>query len=206
MRKTIALSLSVLSVLFVLALPALPQDPVEEAAIAAAPDADATPDALGFAGPDAASPCAARPPAPVRLGDVQQGRLLLKTVHAGIYVPAPVLETEVAIHVTGLAARVTVRQRFCNPSQIWVEGVYAFPLPENAAVDAMTLTVGGRIIEGRIKEREEAQQIYEQAKAEGKKASLLEQQRPNLFTTSLANLGPGETAEVRIEYQQVRRI
>src|SRR4030095_2115448 len=124
---------------------------------------------------------------------------------AGVYVPAPILETVVAFHVTGLVARATVSQRFCNPTQIWVEGVYAFPLPDNAAVDALTLLVGGRVIEGQIKERAEAQKIYEQAKAEDKKASLLEQQRPNLFTTALANLGPGEVAEVRIEYQQELR-
>jgi Ca-activated chloride channel family protein len=58
---------------------------------------------------------------------VQQGGLLLKTVHAGVYVPAPILETDVALHVTGLVARATVSQRFCNPTQVWVEGVYAFP-------------------------------------------------------------------------------
>jgi Ca-activated chloride channel family protein len=139
------------------------------------------------------------------MADVQQGRLLLKTDHAGIYLPAPILETHVAIHVAGPVARTIVSQRFCNPTQLWVEGVYAFPLPENAAVDTMKLVVGDRVIEGQIKERAEAQQIYEQAKAEGKKASLLEQQRPNLFTTSLANLGPGEIAEVRIEYQQELR-
>jgi Ca-activated chloride channel homolog len=210
MRKTaLPLLLFVLAVLFVLSpFPALAQDSVEEAEIAAAPDADATPDALGFADPGPvaeSSPCTERLPDPVRLGDVGQGRLLLKTDHAGVYVPAPVLETDVAIHVTGLVARTTVSQRFCNPTELWVEGVYAFPLPENAAVDTLNLLIGDRVIEGQIKERAEAKQIYEQAKAEGKKASLLEQQRPNLFTTSIANLGPGEIAEVKIEYQQELR-
>ena len=153
----------------------------------------------------AAAPCATELPAPVRMADVQQGALLLKTDHNGIYLPAPVLETDVVIHVVGPVARTTVSQRFCNPTKLWVEGVYAFPLPENAAVDTMKLVIGERVIESQIKERAEAQQIYEQAKAEGRKASLLEQQRPNLFTTSLANLGPGEIAEVRIEYQQELR-
>src|SRR5262245_61277205 len=197
----------VLVVLVILFVPSLArsQEPPEDPALAAAPDADASPGAIGLPEPDtlnAGEPCASTLPAPVRMADVQQGRLLLKTNHAGVYLPAPILETDVAIHVAGLVARTTVSQRFCNPTKLWVEGVYAFPLPENAAVDTLNLVVGDRVIEGQIKEREEAQQIYEQAKAEGKKASLLEQQRPNLFTTSLANLGPGEVAEVRIEYQQ----
>ena len=205
MRKTTVLPTFsvVLAVLFVLVpYSARAQEPAEDPELAAAPDADATPDALGLPG----SPCSTTLlPAPVRMADVQQGRLLLKTDHTGIYLPAPVLETDVVIHVAGPVARTTVRQRFCNPTKLWVEGVYAFPLPENAAVDTMKLVVGDRVIEGQIKERAEAKQIYEQAKAEGKKASLLEQQRPNLFTTSLANLGPGEIAEVRIEYQQELR-
>lgn len=144
-------------------------------------------------------------PAPVRLSDVGQGSLLLQTVHPGVYLPAPVLDTEVSIRVSGLVARTAVTQRFRNPTELWVEGVYAFPLPENAAVDTLTLVVGGRVIAGEIREREQARREYEQAKVEGKKASLLEQQRPNLFTTALANLGPNEEAEVRIEYQQELR-
>jgi Ca-activated chloride channel family protein len=210
MRKTNVLPTLVLAILCILFIPflAFSQEPPEDPEIAAAPDADASADAIGLPEPDtlnaaeAGGPCASTLPAPVRMADVQQGRLLLKTVHAGVYLPAPVLETDVAIHVAGLVARTTVSQRFCNPTRLWVEGIYAFPLPENAAVDTLNLIVGERVIEGRIKEREEAQQIYEQAKAEGRRASLLEQQRPNLFTTSLANLGPGEIAEVRIEYQQ----
>lgn len=207
MRKPNVLLTLVLVILVILFVPSITrsQETPEDPEIAAAPDADASPGAIGLPEVDAANaggPCASTLPAPVRLADVQQGRLLLKTVHAGVYVPAPVLETDVAIHVAGLVARTTVSQRFCNPTRLWVEGIYAFPLPENAAVDTLNLIVGERVIEGQIKEREEAQQIYEQAKAEGRKASLLEQQRPNLFTTSLANLGPGEIAEVRIEYQQ----
>ncbi len=152
----------------------------------------------------AEAPAEALPP-PVRLADVGQGSLLLKTVHPGVYVPAPLLETDVAISVSGLVARTRVTQRFQNPTALWVEGVYAFPLPENAAVDTLTMVVGDRVIEGQIREREQARREYEQAKSEGKKASLLEQQRPNLFTTALANLGPDEVAEVRIEYQQELR-
>src|ERR671914_1057852 len=211
MRKTTFLSIPILAILCapcsLVPDRAFSQEVTDEE-IAAAPDADASPGAIGLPEVDALNAeasCDQTQPEPVRLADVQQGRLLLKTIHAGVYLPAPALETDVAIHVVGLVARTSVSQRFCNPTQLWVEGVYAFPLPENAAVDTLHLVVGDRVIEGQIKEREQAQQIYEQAKAEGKKASLLEQQRPNLFTTSLANLGPGEIAEVRIEYQQELR-
>ena len=75
-----------------------------------------------------------------------------------------------------------VRQRFANRPRDCVEGVYVFPLPEGAAVDRMRLPVGERVIEAEIRERVEAKKIYEQAKADGKKASLLEQERPNVFT------------------------
>ena len=89
-----------------------------------------------------------------------------------------------------------------QPDERWVEGVYVFPLPENAAVDHLLMQVGERTIEGQIREREEAKAEYQQAKQRGQKASLVEQERPNLFTTIVANLGPGESCAVEIEYQQ----
>jgi len=139
---------------------------------------------------------------PVRLADVEGGSLLLSTEARGVYLPAPSLETEVEMRIRGPIARVQVRQRFHNPTDAWVEGVYVFPLPERSAVDGLRLVVGDRVIEGQIREREEAKQVYEQAKREGKKASLVEQERPNLFTTSVANLGPDETVEVVLHYQE----
>jgi Ca-activated chloride channel family protein len=81
-----------------------------------------------------------------------------------------------------------------------VEAVYTFPLPEGAAVDAMTMTVGERRIVGRIKRREQAQQIYQQAKAAGKTASLLNQERPNIFTQAVANVMPQQAITVEISY------
>ena len=93
-------------------------------------------------------------------------------------------------------------QKFLNPSDAWVEGIYVFPLPDTAAVDQLKMKIGDRIIEGKIKPREEARQIYEAAKQEGKKASLLEQQRPNLFTNAVANIGPKDSVTIQIEYQQ----
>ena len=125
----------------------------------------------------------------MRLKDVQSGQLLLRTDQPGAYRPAPQVQTDIQMDVSGTGARVTVSQRFENPSDDWVEGVYAFPLPENAAVDRLRLQIGERFIEGKIKEREAARKVYEQAKAEGRKASLVEEQRPNLFTNEVTNIG-----------------
>lgn len=144
-------------------------------------------------------------PALVRPNDMNMGGLLFPAKEPGFFVEAPRLKTDVAIEVSGPVARVKVTQRFLNPSKGWVEGTYVFPLPENSAVDELRMQIGDRFIEGKIKPREEARQIYEQAKEEGKKAALLEQQRPNIFTNEVANIGPGETIVVQIEYQQTIR-
>lgn len=134
--------------------------------------------------------------------EVTQGSLLLRADAPDRYIPAPTLHTDVAMDVTAMIARVTVRQRFRNPSTAWAEGVYVFPLPETAAVDRLRMRIGERIIEGQIKEREEAKKTYEQAKQAGQAASLVEQERPNIFTTSVANIAPGGEVTVEIEYQQ----
>jgi Ca-activated chloride channel family protein len=143
------------------------------------------------------------PETTVGLGDVGLGSLLFSTDTPGRYVPAPVQSTEVEIAVRGLVVEAMVRQSFKNPGDAWLEGVYVFPLPQNAAVHAMRLEIGERVIEGQIKEREAARKVYQQAKKEGRKASLVEQERPNVFTTSVANIGPGENVSVRISYQQI---
>jgi Ca-activated chloride channel family protein len=142
------------------------------------------------------------------LNDVTEGTLLFRTDRAGRFMQAPVLKTDVQIAVTGTIARATVRQEFTNPSRKkgdWLEGIYVFPLPETAAVDHLRMAVGERIIEGQIKERVEAKKVYEQAKQEGRRASLVEQERPNIFTTSVANIGPGERVTIEIEYQETVR-
>lgn len=139
------------------------------------------------------------------LDDVAHGSLLLHGETSGRYTSAPLLHTDVVFDISGLIVRAKVRQEFENDGDNWVEGVYAFPLPEDAAVDHMRMQIGTRIIEGQIKEREQAKRVYEQAKHEGKKASLIEQERPNLFTNSVANIGPHERVAVEIEYEQVLR-
>ena len=117
-------------------------------------------------------------------------------------VSAPVIAGTADIAVNGITGRAIVRQTFLNPADAWVEGVYVFPLPEDAAVDRMRLRVDGRIIEGVIAERQVAKKKYREAAASGRRASLLEQERPNLFTMSVANIPPNGRIEVELGYQQ----
>ena len=137
------------------------------------------------------------------INSVRQGEFLFNTDTPNKYKVAPTISTRVLIDVTGPIARTKVRQRFSNPSDQWISGTYAFPLPEDAAVDHMKILVGGRIIEGVIREKEQARKIYEQAKSEGKRTSLVEQLRPNLFTTSVANIAPLGVIDIEIEYQEL---
>lgn len=136
------------------------------------------------------------------LNDAKTGTLMLRTGTAGEYVVAPKVETEVAIQVTGMIARTRLSQVFHNPGIEFAEGVYVFPLPEKAAVDHLWMRIGERVIEGQVKEKEDARRAYEKAKSEGRKAALVEQQRPNLFTNAVAHIGPGENVRITIEYQQ----
>ncbi len=139
---------------------------------------------------------------PAEPGRLQRGSLLLKLASGGVVVDAPVLQTDVEMNISGMIARVLVRQQFRNPGTEWVEGTYLFPLPEHAAVDRMRLRIGERLIEGEIREKGAARKAYQAARRAGKKASLLSQERPNIFTTAVANIAPGETVQVEIEYQQ----
>jgi Ca-activated chloride channel family protein len=114
----------------------------------------------------------------------------------------PLQHTGVSIEVSGFVARVEVTQRWKNPLTKPIEAVYVFPLPENSAVDDMKIRVGDRLIESEIQRRAKARETYEQAKREGYTAALLEQERPNIFTQSIANMAPGEDIEVVIRYVQ----
>ncbi|MBU2878906.1 marine proteobacterial sortase target protein [Aliiglaciecola lipolytica] len=133
---------------------------------------------------------------------VEQGSLFLQKQGEQGYLLSPLLDTRVDMNITGLIARAKVTQTFTNISDEWVNGIYVFPLPENAAVDHLEMRIGERRIVGQIHPKQKAKAIYEQAKREGKKASLLVQQRLNLFKNSVANIGPGESIKVTIEYQQ----
>lgn len=133
----------------------------------------------------------------------QGGRLTLYSLDGRPLQAAPLLKTEVDMAVTGMLARVRVVQRFRNPGRDWLEGIYQFPLPTGSAVESLRMRVGERVIEGVIKEKQQAQKVYREAKASGKRASLVSQQRPNMFTTSVANIAPGEELQVEIGYQQL---
>lgn len=112
----------------------------------------------------------------------------------------PLKHTEVTADISGFVTRVTVTQQFHNPYDTFIEAVYTFPLSDRAAVDAMTMAIGDRVIEGDIKKREEARQIYEHARAAGQTASLLDQERPNIFTQSVANIPPGQNIDITLSY------
>ena len=132
--------------------------------------------------------------------ELQAGSFLIRDVNQQNYKPALLLGTEVEVKITGPIAKVVVRQTFYNQSREFVEGKYLFPLPEQAAVNAMTMTIGERVIKGEIHEKQQAQQVYQQALQQGKQAGLVEQQRPNLFTTQVANIAPQENILVEITY------
>ncbi len=117
----------------------------------------------------------------------------------------PLKHTQVSAEITGYVGRVTVRQTFHNPTNRKIEALYTFPLPQDAAVDDMTLVVGARRVLGQIRERGEAQRIYEAAQAAGHVAGLLEQERPNIFTQSVANIEPGVEVVIEISYVETLR-
>ncbi|HWA90132.1 MAG TPA: marine proteobacterial sortase target protein [Rhizomicrobium sp.] len=144
-------------------------------------------------------------PGLMRRDEAASGTLLLKTRTPGCYLGAPRVAADITVNVAGPVARTRVTQRFHNPSDGWIEGVYLFPLPDGAAVDTLKLRIGSRLIEGDVKEKQEARQIYEEAKANGQRASLVEEDRPNVFTNQVANIGPHETVTVQIEYQESLR-
>jgi Ca-activated chloride channel family protein len=108
--------------------------------------------------------------------------------------------TTMQAQVTGNVARVHVTQAFSNAGSDWVEGLYVFPLSADAAVDELFMKIGERTLRGEIQERAKAQAAYAQARSEGKQASIVDQERPNMFTTAVANIAPHSTVSVEITY------
>ncbi|GES46353.1 marine proteobacterial sortase target protein [Rhizobium dioscoreae] len=148
----------------------------------------------------------AQPAAFVTPNEMGAGSLLLQTKEEGRYIEAPRLATDVDLDVNGPTARAVLTQAFENTTDKWVEALYVFPLPEDSAVYSLKMIVGNRVVVADIKEKQAARAIYEKARTEGKKASLVEQQRPNVFTNAVANIGPHEKIVVQIEYQQSVRL
>ncbi len=131
---------------------------------------------------------------------VTQGSLVSIDAQGRPRETCPLKQTAVRAEIAGFLARVRVVQEFENPFQEKIEAVYTFPLPQNAAVDDMTMLVGDRTVRGTIKRREEARAIYDAARAGGRVASLLDQERPNIFTQSVANILPGQKVKIAISY------
>ncbi|WP_426370002.1 marine proteobacterial sortase target protein [Pseudocolwellia sp. HL-MZ7] len=144
------------------------------------------------------------------LDDVSSGQLLFESTETvktnlketQLYQSAILLNSAASFDINGIIASVTVTQSFLNTGDEITNGLYTFPLPENSAVNYLKIQVGKREIEGKILEKNEAKKLFNQAKASGKKASLVEQHRPNLFTNKIANIAPNEQITVTIKYVQ----
>ena len=121
----------------------------------------------------------------------------------GSFENAPLLSMHISGQVDGLVASISIRQTFENTSFDWVNGRYVFPMPEAASVHKLVITTGERIIRGVVKEKAEAKRVFEKAKSEGKKAGLLEQHRPNLFSMSVANIEPNSKVVVELTFVQL---
>ena len=143
------------------------------------------------AGPPIATPGGPRAP---RCGTI----LVEDPTHGDVAIPLE--STDVTARIDGYVSSVDVRQRFHNPFDRTIEAEYVFPLPHDAAVNDFVMVVGERRIRGIIREREEAKRIYENARRQGFKASLLEQERPNVFRQKVANIEPNERIDVELHF------
>jgi Ca-activated chloride channel family protein len=128
------------------------------------------------------------------------GAMLARLPEEEKEIPLPLRHTDVKGQISGYIATVDVTQQFHNPYDEKIEAVYVFPLPQNAAINEFIMTIGERRIRGIIRERKEAEEIYRQAKSQGHVASLLTQERPNIFTQKVANIEPGKKIDVNIKY------
>jgi Ca-activated chloride channel homolog len=128
------------------------------------------------------------------------GSMLARLPQREKEIPLPLKHTDVKGDICGYIATVDVTQQFQNPYSEKIEASYVFPLPDNAAVNEFIMTIGERKIRGIIRERQEAEQIYEQARSQGYVASLLTQERPNIFTQKVANIEPNKQIDVNIKY------
>jgi len=115
----------------------------------------------------------------------------------------PLKSTSAEVKVAGVIADVIVTQVYKNEGRKPLEAIYIFPASTRAAVYGMKMTIGERTITARVREREQARREYEQAREEGRSASLLEQQRPNVFQMNVANILPGDIIQVELRYTEL---
>ncbi len=137
----------------------------------------------------------------ISLGDVGAGTLLIDGELPGQRIESRLMHTDVQMNIAGMQAMTRVSQQFRNDSEQWIEATYVFPLPDDASVDELEMTIGEQRIRGVIQSRQKARATFEQASREGRQASLVEQQRANLYTTRVANVPPGEAVTISIAYQ-----
>ena len=145
---------------------------------------------------------------PVRSAETEDGEAILSpyflvTSEDSSIEAFPLKKTEANVVISGVIAHVTIKQTYANTGAVAINGRYVFPGSTRAAVHGMTMRIGERIIVARIKEKEEAKKTFEQAKKEGKSASLLEQHRPNVFSMDVANILPGDTIELELAYSEL---
>ena len=136
------------------------------------------------------------------MNDIGTGTLLMRGDKSALYQVATLLNTQANISISGPIATTEITQTFMNTSLDFAESIYVFPLPENSAVEHMEITVGNRRIIGQIMEKAQAKKVYTQAKRQGKRAALVQQSRPNLFKTSVANIPAGQSISVTLRINQ----
>lgn len=115
----------------------------------------------------------------------------------------PLKETNVVTNINGVIAETYVTQVYANEGENPINASYVFPASSNVTIHGMTMEIGNQRVTAQIKEKEEAKQEYEEAKSQGKSASLLQQQRPNVFTMDVANIMPGDTARIELHYTEM---
>lgn len=128
------------------------------------------------------------------------GCLVYQATDVALPTAIPLTHTDVRASITGIIASVDVTQTFANPYATPIEAAYLFPLPDNAAVSDFVMTIAGRSIRGVIRERKDAERIYNEAKQQGYSASILTQERSNIFSQRVANIEPGKAIDVRVTY------
>lgn len=141
------------------------------------------------------------PPNAIEIDNIEDGRLLFRTRTRGQFVAGPRSGTHAEISVHGPIVRTTVTQRFHNPTDHWLESIYVFPLPADAAVDSLDVLVGDRHIRGEIHETHMATQLYQAAAEAGHAAAIVERVRHGVFRSNVANIPPSAEIVVRISYQ-----
>jgi len=115
----------------------------------------------------------------------------------------PLGKTHVEASISGVIAHVIVTQTYANKGTRPINAKYVFPASTRAAVHGMKMTIGEHVIQAKIREKEQAKKEFQKAKEEGKSASLLQQERPNVFTMEISNIMPGDVIDIELRYSEL---